>query len=140
MNNLLLGIARKAGLLVTGEESVTRAVRAYQARVIFSAADASPNAVHRAEQLAEQAGCPHVRLPATKEELGALLGQGTPAILALTEEGLAYKYVLQLSQERPEYTPVAETLRKAAEEAAQRRKEAAAQRRNKRTGKRRTKQ
>ncbi|HHT17809.1 MAG TPA: 50S ribosomal protein L7 [Papillibacter sp.] len=141
MNNALLGLAKKAGLLEIGEDSVTRAVRAHKACVIFTASDASPNAQRRAGQLAAQRRCPHVSLPLTKEELGALVGRRTPGILAMTDAGLAHRYVSQLAQVDPEkYASDAEALRQRAERIAQRRKEMAAHLRNKRTGKRRTKQ
>jgi len=141
MNITLLGLAKKAGLLEIGEESVARAVRTRKACVVFTASDASPNAVRRAAQLAGLRRCPHVRLSATKEEIGAMVGRRTPAILAMTDAGLAHRFVWQLAQENPEqYTADAEALRQQAERAALRRKEKAAQLRNKRTGKGRTKQ
>jgi ribosomal protein L7Ae-like RNA K-turn-binding protein len=141
MNITLLGLAKKAGLLEIGEESVARAVRNRKACVVFTASDASENAVRRAKQLADLRRCPHVRLKATKEELGAIVGRRTPAILAMTDAGLAHKVVSELAAEDPkQYAADAERLRQMAERVTLRRKEAAAHLRTKRTGKRRTKQ
>ena len=78
MNNALLGLAKKAGLLEIGEDSVTRAVRAHKACVIFTASDASPNAPAPRRAAGRTAPLPPREPSLAKEELGALVGRRTP--------------------------------------------------------------
>ena len=63
-----LGIARKAGLLTTGEESCGAVVRAGKAKLLCLASDASPNAARRAEGFVYGTRTPLLRVPYTKEE------------------------------------------------------------------------
>ena len=143
MNNSirLLGIARMAGFLEIGEEAVGSAARAGKARLILTASDASPNALHRARNF-ELAGGGVVNIvsPYSKEEMGMTVGKGTPSMVALTDIGLASKIASELAAELPEkYTEAAERLKLKAARAAERKKEADAHRRNVRMGKRRNK-
>jgi ribosomal protein L7Ae-like RNA K-turn-binding protein len=85
----LLGIARKAGLLQIGDESVSAAAVASRARLILSASDASENSTRRAKSYAEASGKLHLVLPFTKFELSECLGRGAPGMLAVTDVGIA---------------------------------------------------
>jgi ribosomal protein L7Ae-like RNA K-turn-binding protein len=140
IDNRLLGIAKKAGLLEIGEESVSQAAKSRKARLILSAADASESSLRHARGYAELCGCVHAILPSAKDELGALVGRGSPGMLAVTDAGIASKYVSQLAQADPEqYAEAAAKLEASALRAMQRRKEAEAQRRNRKKGKPRSK-
>ncbi|SHI04452.1 Ribosomal protein L7Ae [Sporobacter termitidis DSM 10068] len=139
MDNRLLGIAKKAGLLEIGDESVGHAARVRKAKVILSASDASDGSKRRARGYAEQYGAIHLVLPSSKEELSAIIGRGSPGMLAILDTGIASKYVALLAQEdNAQYGEAAGLLAEKAERMRGRRAEARAHLRNKRTGKRRT--
>jgi len=141
MDIRLLGIAKKAGLLEIGDESVGHAARVGKAKVILSASDASDVSKRRARGYAEQYGSIHLVLPSSKEELGAVIGRGSPGMLAILDAGIAWKYVSMLAREdEAQYGEAADLLAGKARQAAKRKAEARAHIRNKRTGKRRTRQ
>jgi ribosomal protein L7Ae-like RNA K-turn-binding protein len=135
----LLGIAKKAGFLAIGEESVSAAARTKKARVILSASDASDSSKRRARGYGETYGIAYAELPAEKLELAALVGRGSPGMLAVTDHGLAFGIVSRLSEEEPEkYAQLAALLQVKAERALKRRRETVAHKRNKRIAKGRT--
>lgn len=139
MDNRLLGIAKKAGMLEIGDDSVGHAARLGKVKVILSAADASEGSKKRARSYADSCGSIHLILPATKDELGFIIGRGSPGMLAILDSGIAAKYVSMLAASDPnQYGEAAGRLAEKAERVRQRQKEAMAHLRNKRTGKRRT--
>jgi ribosomal protein L30E len=141
MDNRLLGIAKKAGMLEIGDESVGHAARSGKVKVILSAADASEGSKRRARSYAEACGAIHLVLPADKDELGLIIGRGSPGMLAILDAGIAAKYVSILASLDPgQYGEAAGRLAEKAERVRQRQKESLAHLRNKRTGKRRTTQ
>ena len=82
-----LGLMRRAGKLSAGEDGVRQAVRKRNARLILVAADASENAVKRAEGFAETARVPLIRLDADKDTLCRALGVNGGAMFAVCDEG-----------------------------------------------------
>ncbi|MBO4831596.1 MAG: ribosomal L7Ae/L30e/S12e/Gadd45 family protein [Oscillospiraceae bacterium] len=109
----ILGLAKKAGKLEIGEESVSTAVRQNRARLIMSANDASASSREHAENLAASGGTVMIVLPYGKEELGALLGRGSPGIIALTDLGMALSLTDKLAAAHPqEYDGAAAALKK----------------------------
>ena len=82
-----LGLMRRAGKLSAGEDGVRQAVRKRTARLILVAADASENAVKRAEGFAETARLPLIRLDAEKDTLCRALGVNGGAMFAVCDEG-----------------------------------------------------
>ena len=141
MDNRLLGIAKKAGLLEIGDESVGQAARAKKAKVILSAIDASDRSKRQARNYAEQCDAIPLVLPSTKEELSTIIGRGSPGMVAILDIGIATKYVSMLAALDPEqYSEAAGRLAEKATRVRQRQKEALTHLRNIRTGKRRTKQ
>lgn len=139
MDNRLLGIAKKAGLLEIGDESVGHAARDRTAKVILSACDASDGSKRRAHGYAELYGAVHLILPSSKEELAAVIGRGLPGMVAILDVGIASKYVSLLARDdAATYGEAAGLLAEKAERVMRRRAEAKAHLRNKRTGKRRT--
>lgn len=140
MDNTLLGLAKKAGLLEIGGESVGHAARLRKARVILSACDASDSSKRKAGTYAERYGLIHLVLPSTKEELGAIVGRGSPGIMTILDAGLAAKYVSTLAKTDPvQYGAAAAKLEDMAERKRKRRKEALSKGRNKQTCRGRTK-
>jgi ribosomal protein L30E len=137
----LLGLAKKAGLALIGDESVSAGARTKKARLILTAADASDGSKRRARGYGETYGVMCAELPYTKAELGAAMGRSELGVLALTDAGLASKMLDRLAASDGErYGEAAEQMRIKAEKLLRRKREAAAHKRNVRMGKRRAKQ
>ena len=135
----VLGIAKKAGLLEIGEESVNAASKRKKAKLILSAVDASNASKRHAKSYAENGGGVWAQLQFTKSELAEVIGRGAPGMIAVTDPGIAHSFLLKLAEsgtECGEY--MMEKLRIDAENQACRRREATAHKRNNRTGKGRT--
>ncbi|MCL2409185.1 MAG: ribosomal L7Ae/L30e/S12e/Gadd45 family protein [Oscillospiraceae bacterium] len=92
----ILGLAKKAGLLAVGTESVSQAARLGKAAAIISASDASERSIRQARMYAEDAECEHIAVPYTKFELGQVVGRGSPGMLAILDVGLANKFITGL--------------------------------------------
>lgn len=131
-----LGLSEKAGRLVTGEESCGMAARAKKARVILLASDAGRSTQVRGANYAETGDCPLVRLPFTRNEVGAALGRGAVSMAAVTDIGLAAAFVDKLSAENPgAYEDPAAELQRTLTRAMERKKEAKRHKENVRRGK-----
>ena len=83
----LLGLARKAGHLVTGLDAVRSA--AGRSRLLLLANDAGASASREARYLSRTSGVPLLELPYSREELGRAVGKKLCAAAALTDKGLA---------------------------------------------------
>ncbi|MDR2420920.1 MAG: hypothetical protein LBD49_02290 [Oscillospiraceae bacterium] len=126
----LIGIAKKAGLLEIGGESVDAAARRGRARLILSAADASDASKRRARALAARRGAAYAELDVSKTELAAAIGRGLPGVLAVTDAGLAFGIASRLSERDPgAYSELAEGLREGAARTLARRRAALARKR-----------
>lgn len=91
MNNRwldVLGLANRAGKLVSGEENVLKAVRKGTAKLVIVAADASANTAKT-----YQDKCSFYRVPIIqygyRSELGNSIGKAERVALALTDAGFA---------------------------------------------------
>jgi len=84
-----LGLMRRAGKLAVGETGTGQAARAGKASLILLAADASENALDRANGFARRAGVPLLRLSADKKALSAALGVAGGAMAAVCDTGFA---------------------------------------------------
>ncbi len=143
MDNILgiLGIAKKAGFLEIGSDSVGWAAQSGKARLILSAADASEGSKNNARIYAENSGAEHVVVPYTKIELAGVIGRGTPGMAAITDIGMACGFISKLAAAYPErYSGAAGRLEEKYERIRKRRPGSQAHDRNNGTGKRRTKQ
>lgn len=98
-----LGICKRAGALVTGEEAAGGAMRAGKAKLLITALDAGENGRDRAEKTAEACSVCAVRLPYDKDSLGELLGKRVCAVCAITDKNLALAFLEKLAAEREEY-------------------------------------
>ena len=134
----LLALARKGGIAELGEEPVGGAARGGKAYVILVAKDASDHTWRRAKSFAAGTEQQCVRLPWTKDQLGAALGRDTLAIPAITDVQMALALVAALPQEESN-KPALEVLTAKAAKARQRQQEAKAHRRNLRRGKKHVK-
>lgn len=134
----LLALARKGGIAELGEEPVGGAARGGKAYVILVAKDASDHTWRRAKSFAAGTEQQCVRLPWTKDQLGAAIGRDTLAIAAITDVQMALALVAALPQEESN-KPALEVLTAKAAKARQRQREAKAHRRNLRRGKKHVK-
>lgn len=134
----LLALARKGGIAELGEEPVGGAARGGKAYVILVAKDASDHTWRRAKSFAAGTEQQCVRLPWTKDQLGAAIGRDTLAIAAITDAQMALALVAALPQEESN-KPALEVLTAKAAKARQRQQEAKAHRRNLRRGKKHVK-
>ena len=126
----LLGIARKGGNIVVGEEPVGTAARAGTARLITLASDAAGHTIRRANSFAALHSSPVIQLDVDKDQLGAVFGRTSVAMLAFTDVFLAEHFLSALPQSEPRDT----TLRQVHEKAVymkQRSDEAKRSKRNK---------
>ena len=134
----LLALARKGGIAELGEEPVGGAARGGKAYVILVAKDASDHTWRRAKSFAAGTEQQCVRLPWTKDQLGAAIGRDTLAIAAITDVQMALALGAALPQEESN-KPALEVLTAKAAKARQRQQEAKAHRRNLRRGKKHVK-
>ena len=84
-----LGLCRRAGKLLIGEDGVSGAARSGQAVLLMVASDTADNTRKKAGNLSHWYGIPMIALPWDKDTLGELLDKRVCAILALTDKGLA---------------------------------------------------
>ena len=127
-----LSLARKGGRAELGEEPVGAAARAGKAYVILVASDASDHTWRRAKSYAAGTEQQCVRLDATKDEMGLMVGRTSLAIAAITDVSLALALVKALPKADPQ---VLEVLTAKAAKAKKRQAEAKAHQRNLRKGK-----
>ncbi len=108
-----LGLCKKAGSLLTGEDGVGGAARSGKAQLIMTASDTAPNTSKKAANLADLSGAVFLRLPYDKDSLGELLNKNVCAIMAVTDLGLATAFAEKLTAEHetPDYTEVLSALR-----------------------------
>lgn len=134
-----LGIAKKAGALVTGEENSGMAIRAGKAKLLALASDTADNAIRRADNFVYGTDIPLVKLPITKEEISMATGKNGCSMFVLTDIGFANSFASALEQEYGDtYAMLASAVKAKFEKAERRKKEAKAHERNKKLGKRRT--
>ena len=129
-----LALARKGGMAELGEEPVGAAARALKAHLILVASDASDHTWRRAKSYAAGTDQQCVRLAATKEEMGFVIGRTSLAIAAVTDAQLALALVNSLG-EPEKHKAVLEVLTEKAAKAKKRQAEAKAHQRNLRKGK-----
>ncbi len=136
----LLGLAKKAGRLVSGEEPVGGAARARDARLILLASDAADNTARRAGHFAEAGACLCARIPADKDALGRAVGRTSCAMLAITDIGFAEAVAKKLAAiDEAGYGELAGRLSVKAARAAERKEEQKRHDKNVRAGKKRVK-
>lgn len=103
MNDRLLnflGLCKRAGYLISGADTVIRAIRERKALLVLIAADQSPNSTKNVLFAAEQAGVTVKTLDRSKEELSFALGKHC-GIICVTDRGFADKLLtmIELSEE-----------------------------------------
>lgn len=93
-----LGLARRGNRIAIGEEPVGAACRAGHARLLLLAQDAADHTFRRARSFTQSGKPPLIRVPFTKDELGAALGCNACAMAALTDVAMAEAFVQALNE------------------------------------------
>lgn len=93
----LLGLALRAGRLAVGDHAVRWALRRGQAALVIVAQDAGRASRRRFASLAARMQVPLLTY-GSKASLGAMVGRGACAVLAVTDEGLAAAVGRRLAQ------------------------------------------
>ena len=128
-----LALARKAGRAELGEEPTGAAARSQHARLIVVASDAGDHTWRRAKSFVAGTGQQCLKVPYTKDDLGAAIGRTSLAIAAFTDPALALAFVKALPQPE-QYSQVLEDLENRTRRVQQRQQEAKAHQRNTRKG------
>ena len=127
-----LGLARRGGNIVIGEEPVGAACRASHARLLILASDAADHTCRRARSFTANGKPPVLKVPFTKDELGNALGCNACAMAAFIDVALALAFVKVLDGA---HTELIEVLGHQTERVKKRRAEEKAHRKNIRQGK-----
>ncbi len=128
-----LALARKAGRIELGEEPAGAAARAQHARLIVVASDAGDHTWRRAKSFVAGTDQQCLKVPYTKDEMGAATGRSALALAAFTDPALALAFVQALNQPE-ELKELLESLSKRTQRIRQRQKEARAHEKNKQLG------
>ena len=83
-----LGLAQKAGKIVSGDFAVRGALKSGIVKLLVVAMDTAPNSKKELCYLAAQAQVP-VLEPLTRWELGSAIGKGQRAAVAITDSNFA---------------------------------------------------
>ena len=87
-----LGICKRAGMLLSGAETVTKAVNEGKAQLVLYAADVSENSLKGVLRAADAHHVIAKRIPHGKEELSFALGKHC-GIVCTTDPGFAKKMI-----------------------------------------------
>lgn len=83
-----LGLAMRAGKVVSGDEIVTKSIRSSEARLVIVAKDASANTHKKFHDKCRTYKVPLI-IGYDREKLGASFGKPERVVLALTDQGFA---------------------------------------------------
>lgn len=120
----LLGMARKAGAVVIGEEPVTEAVLDHKVRLVLVASDAGETTADRISRL-ESDKLPVLLLKEEKQELGAAVGFAKVAVAGICDLGFAAAIAAKLGEEDPRAKIISEGLAQRQKKARRRKAETA---------------
>lgn len=95
----LMGIARKAGKLQTGEETVGALLLQKRARLTVLASDAGAAVSRKMRGMAEGTRQRVIEIPCDKLTLGALLGKQSVSVAAFADVSMALAFVKALPEE-----------------------------------------
>ncbi len=105
----MLGMARKAGAVVIGEEAVTEGVLEHKIRLILVASDAGDTTAERISRL-ESDKLPVIPLNEDKQTLGAAVGFAKVAAVGICDLGFAAAIAAKLGGDNPRAKSVSEGL------------------------------
>lgn len=87
----LLGLAKRAGGLVTGNDTCMTTIRSRKGALAIVASDTGANAMKKYHDKCKSFDCPLIVVPLDKERLGHAVGKAQSAILVLTDRGFAQR-------------------------------------------------
>ena len=90
-----LGICKRAGALISGADTVTKAVKEDKALLVLFASDISENSLKHALRAAQEKSIPARALHRTKDELSFALGKHC-GIICTTDKGFAEKILTMI--------------------------------------------
>lgn len=93
-----LGLCKRAGYLISGADTVTRAINEGKALLVLYASDVSDNSLKGVLKAAHYKDIPARRLPRTKDELSFALGKHC-GIICTTDNGFAKKILTLLESD-----------------------------------------
>nr|WP_026314418.1 YlxQ family RNA-binding protein [Heyndrickxia acidiproducens] len=93
----LLGLAYRAGKVISGEEQVMKEIRAERAKLVILSKDASANTSKRITDKCRFYHVP-VHLAETREILGKAIGKEARVVAAVTDHGFAHKLAQLLDE------------------------------------------
>ncbi|WP_076347095.1 L7Ae/L30e/S12e/Gadd45 family ribosomal protein [Alicyclobacillus vulcanalis] len=93
----LLGLARRAGVVIDGQKRVLDAVRTRRAHLVMIAEDAGDNGRKKLTDKAASYGIQVVAF-GTKAEIGRAIGRDTSGAVAVVEPGFAREIVARLGE------------------------------------------
>ncbi|RYL95304.1 YlxQ family RNA-binding protein [Sporolactobacillus sp. THM7-4] len=88
----LLGLAQRAGKIVSGEETVLRMIREGKAKAVIMSADASNRTKKTTGNKCSYYHVPLLVVP-DRAALGQSIGQPSRVLIAVTEDGFAEKLI-----------------------------------------------
>lgn len=83
-----LGLARRAGKLILGNDAAIESVKKKKACLILLAGDISENTGNKAVKTAEEYNIEHIKLDRTKEQIMYALGKYS-AVMSVIDKGFA---------------------------------------------------
>lgn len=95
----VVGLAKRAGKLACGTESVLDAIRSGKSALVLIACDASEDTKKRIGDKCAFYGGKYIILPTTKSELGSLLGRNDTAAAAFLDASFKKAFETSLSRE-----------------------------------------
>jgi ribosomal protein L7Ae-like RNA K-turn-binding protein len=87
-----IGLAMRAGKLITGEELVVKAVTKKRIELVILAMDASPNTKKKLEDKCRTYGIP-LRMYANRDRLGHCIGKEQRVVIGVTDGGFARELI-----------------------------------------------
>ena len=93
-----LGLCKRAGYLISGADTVTRAINEGKALLVLYASDVSENSMKQVLKAAHDKNVPVRMLPRTKDELSFALGKHC-GIICTTDQGFAKKILTLLESD-----------------------------------------
>ncbi|WP_435921205.1 L7Ae/L30e/S12e/Gadd45 family ribosomal protein [Paenibacillus sp. DYY-L-2] len=92
-----LGLATRAGKLLTGDELVLKTIRSSEAKLVIVAADASANTRKKFRDKCRAYEVPLI-IGFDRERLGSSVGKPERVVLALTDQGFADMIIQEIEK------------------------------------------
>ena len=96
-----LGLAMKAGALVSGEDACERAIKSEKALLVIVACDASKNTIKKFSDICTYRSV-QIRYFGNKDLIGRYIGKGSRSVVAVTVSGFAAKLVEMIDMDNKE--------------------------------------